>query len=271
MYPSPVSPRGNGYIEMIKQGPSTDTYRYSNKAGLKIIDGTAYDKNGTVVNLILRRATIPVRTTSFFDKRENRTVTVRQVDMTKLQNCTSAKNALNNPPTGEDPGILYVQKPLLMVDSSKAVRLINGSDLTLNNALPSGLMVATDNPLYIKGNYNTSNSRPAAIAADAITFLSNAWNATDDSTHSYQSNLDNRIASQYHGQCRHYDRECPHQRLQLQRRTGEFSQVHGKLDGQKLLIYGGSLVCLWKSERATGQLGLWNPIFILVPNRTMVL
>jgi hypothetical protein len=260
-----ITPGDNGYIEMIKQGPSTDTYRYSNKAGLRIIDGVATDRNGTVVNLSACGGGNPLSLTTFFDRRENRMVTVRDVDMAKLQNCTSAKNALNNPPAGEEPGILYLHENTAIVDSSEAVRLVNGSDLTLNNALPSGLMVATDNPIYIKGNYNTNNGRPAAIAADAITILSNAWNATDDSTHSYQNNLDNRVASdttvnaallggnvQTNGT--HY--------------SGGLENFPRFLENwtDKNMIYGGSLVCLWKSARAKGNWVYGSPIYT-APNR----
>jgi Tfp pilus assembly protein PilX len=247
-----ITPGENGYIEMLKQGPATDTYRYSNKAGLKIIDGTAYDRNGTVVNLSSCGSGNPLSTTTLFDKRENRVVTVRDVDMAKLQNCTSAKNALNNPPSGEDPGILYVHETTTVADSSKAVRLNNGSDLTLNNALPSGLMVATDNPLYVKGNYNTGNSRPASIAADAVTFLSTAWNATDDSTHSYQDSLDNRIADNTTFNAAVMTGNVPTTGSHYSGGLENFPRFLENWTG-KNMVYGGSLVCLWKSERATGQ------------------
>src|SRR6185503_4657930 len=60
------------------------------------------------------------------------------------------------------------------------VRLINGQ------TLPSvGLTVATFNPLYIKGHYNspsgtgttnTSSTAPASLVADAFTVLSGNWN-----------------------------------------------------------------------------------------------
>lgn len=260
-----ITPGENGYIEMLKQGPAADTYRYSNKAGLKIIDGIAYDKNGTVVNLSACGGGNPLSATSLFDRRENRVVTIRDIDITKLQNCTSAKNALNNPPSGEEPGILYIHENTAVLDSSEAVRLINGSDLTLNNALPSGLMVATDNPLYVRGNYNTSNSRPAAIAADAITFLSNAWNATDDSTHSYQNNLDNRVASNTTVNAAVLTGNVPTNGTQY---SGGLENFPRFLENwtDKNMIYGGSLVCLWRSERARGSWVYGSPIYT-APNR----
>jgi Tfp pilus assembly protein PilX len=261
-----ITPGANGYIEMIEQGPSSDSYRFSNEASLKIIDGAATDKNGTTVTLSSCGGGNPLSTTTFFDKRENRTVTVRQVDIAKLQNCTSAKNALNNPPAGDDPGILYVHETTSPgIDSSKGVRLVNGSDLTLNNALPSGLMVATDNPLYIKGDYNTSNSRPAALAADAVTILSNAWTTTSDSTYSHDSNLNNRVASN----------TTVNAAIMGGNVTTLGSQYSGGLENfprfledwtNKNFTYGGSLVCLWQSQRATGRWVYGSPIYA-APNR----
>ena len=51
------------------------------------------------------------------------------------------------------------------------MRLVNGA------TLPSGgLTVASQNPVYIQGNYNSVNDYPAAIYADAINILSTSWN-----------------------------------------------------------------------------------------------
>jgi hypothetical protein len=56
------------------------------------------------------------------------------------------------------------------------------------------LTVATPNPLYVKGHYNspsspnyrgtanTSNTRPASLVADAITILSQNWNDANGNT-----------------------------------------------------------------------------------------
>jgi hypothetical protein len=66
-------------------------------------------------------------------------------------------------------------------DREHGVRLTNGAALP-----PNGLTVASPNPVYIKGHYNaptstergthdTHNTKPASIAADAITILSENW------------------------------------------------------------------------------------------------
>ncbi len=121
----------------------------------------------------------PIETTaSFTDKREGKTVSATQINLKKLQNCPAAYNALNDPPTGGDPGILYVSKT--PGTDLSAVRLTEGANLynggpSNTKTLPYGLTIATDNPLFIKGDYSTTiNSDthypvPACIAADAVT------------------------------------------------------------------------------------------------------
>jgi hypothetical protein len=51
-----------------------------------------------------------------------------------------------------------------------AIRIINGRTLT------HPISLATDRPLYIKGNFNDIGWQPASFLADAVTFLSTGWN-----------------------------------------------------------------------------------------------
>jgi hypothetical protein len=75
------------------------------------------------------------------------------------------------------------------------VRLVNGSALPQN-----GLTVASQNPVYIQGNYNTAltgpggtNHPPAAVLADAVTVLSNNW--SDANAANSSSTLASRAAT----------------------------------------------------------------------------
>jgi len=43
----------------------------------------------------------------------------------------------------------------------------------------NGFTLATPNPLYVRGNFNTTNPKPVMLAGDAITLLSNSWNDGD--------------------------------------------------------------------------------------------
>ena len=74
------------------------------------------------------------------------------------------------------------------------LRLIDGTvgnlPLSPNNG---GLTVASENPVYIQGDYNANAAQgftdaplvhaPAAVIADAVTLLSNSWNDINDMTH----------------------------------------------------------------------------------------
>jgi hypothetical protein len=91
---------------------------------------------------------------------------------------------------GAYPTILYVaDRRNTGTSTQSVVRLVNGSKLPYNNGL--GFTVATQNPLYVWGNYNvtangttfayglgsTTNgcSVPAAFLCDALTILSSSW------------------------------------------------------------------------------------------------
>jgi len=50
-----------------------------------------------------------------------------------------------------------------------AIRLVNGK------SLPNELTVATEWPLYVRGDYNSVFKRPASLASDGITILSSDW------------------------------------------------------------------------------------------------
>jgi hypothetical protein len=70
----------------------------------------------------------------------------------------------------------------------RAVKLVNSADLSAVGTCPSGvscgLTIATENPVYIQGDFNanatgknwTDVTIPSSIAGDAVTLLSDQWN-----------------------------------------------------------------------------------------------
>jgi len=158
------------YLPVVSDGPATDLIdraagnpdSYENRAGLKFVDGQAYYRqaDGSWLNVTATMITSGVITAgSFNDGRE--AINVGSLDIN-----IGALNASGYFPSN---GIIYASVP----DGGAtlpAVRLTNGSQLL------SGLTVATENPLYTQGNFNTVNKRPASFVADAITILSNNWN-----------------------------------------------------------------------------------------------
>jgi Tfp pilus assembly protein PilX len=73
------------------------------------------------------------------------------------------------------------------------VRLYNGATLaSTNSGAPAikGLTVATDQAVYIRGDYNSNNKKPASILADSLNVLSNSSPLSDSaSCTSYDANF----------------------------------------------------------------------------------
>ena len=55
---------------------------------------------------------------------------------------------------------------------AKGVQLVNGAELGSN------LTVVTDGAAYVQGDYNTVSKKNAAVMADAVNLLSNAWDGS---------------------------------------------------------------------------------------------
>ena len=219
------------------------------KAGLSIIDGVAYDKDGNTVDLTDGGTVddpIPPSPT-FYDYREDKVITVTEIDLSKLQSSTNAMDALNDPPDGGDKGILYVSS----TDGSESVRLTEGSNLP-----STGLTVVSNNPVYIQGDYNNSTNSPAAVIGDAITILSNNWNDANSSS----TNLNDRTASD----------TTVNAAIMAGNKNTVDSQYSGGVENfprflenwsGKTLTYVGSLICLWESQQATGNWQYGSPIY----------
>jgi hypothetical protein len=76
----------------------------------------------------------------------------------------------------------------------RALKLVNGQtiDLGIVDGVPLGLAVASENPIYVQGNYNAAGTfagthAASSLIADAVTFLSNAW--SDSKSFAYPHSL----------------------------------------------------------------------------------
>jgi hypothetical protein len=69
-------------------------------------------------------------------------------------------------------GLLYAYRTDATPGQPNGIRLTNGAEL----AAP--LTVVSEDPVYVHGDFNTVNKKGAAVIADAVNLLSNAW---DDS------------------------------------------------------------------------------------------
>jgi hypothetical protein len=131
-------------------------------------------------------------TNTFTDQREASTnMFVTQIDISKYANWLQTNTTAVGKFFSQPAVFLYVaDRRNIGTNKLAVVRLVNGSTLPFNGDL--GFTVATQNPLYVEGNYNTTvmgvpgNSLalgsttngaaiPAALVADAITILSSNW------------------------------------------------------------------------------------------------
>jgi len=154
--------------------PGTGTHKkgyYHSQAGLSIVtkaDGTwrAYDANGVDVSTAVASAVTVVDNAMYDARQANNTTTrirVTQIDVAALgaTGVFPANGLIYAAHYGEGTGT-----------AAKGIRLTNGAEL------PGRLTVVSEDPIYVKGDYNTVNKKGAAVIADAVNLLSNAWNDT---------------------------------------------------------------------------------------------
>lgn len=203
------------------------------QADLRIVDGVATLKDGSPVNLSLCSGTA-VTTKSFYDKREGKTMTVTEVNVSALRTC---------PFLSGGGTLLYVSDG----GFDKAVRLVNGSEVTAG-----GLTVVTDNPMYIQGDYNTVNKQPSAVLADAITILSNNWGPNDSDSKGHQV-TDNRPAANTTVNAAFA--LGPSAESSVGQGNGQLENVIRFLENwsSQTFTYRGSIISLWHSQQVTGD------------------
>jgi hypothetical protein len=213
---------------------------YASNADLKIVNQSAYNNAGSPVSLPVGTVT----QSNMYNYREGKWVTVTNIDM----------NLLNTSGYFPSNGLLYVTRTDASPATPNGVRLQNGSQLN------GALTVVSDDPVYVRGDYNNTAKKPAAIISDSLDILSNNWNDANSN-----KTLSNRIASNttvnaafiagvdttipggYNGGLENYPRF-------LENWTG------------KILGIRGSFVGLWNSQIAQGAWVYGSPQYT-APNR----
>ena len=141
-------------------------------------------------------ATFVTTTNSFYDAREGKTVQPIDLNVGNLAAWSLTNTSLRFSIAGSN----LILNSVYVLDTRTttilgAVRLANGAQLPTN-----GLTVATAQPLYVQGDYNsdsatrgtadTSTTRPASLVGDAITILSDSWSDANST-----SAVGSRVAS----------------------------------------------------------------------------
>jgi len=252
--PIPVVSDAHAIID--RADPINDTYslkqeRFEYKADLKIIGDDAgtisgYDKDGNPVDLTYPDPLNPavtksiVDTSTFYDAREDKWVTSIDVNIANINE--SAISPAN--------GILYVSNED-QGSNSGVVRLVNGAELPSS---AGGFSVASDDPIYVQGDFNTINSTQAMVVADALNILSNAW---DDA-------LSNNYSA-HHASVTEVNAIC----IQgiVPSRDGNYS---GGVENYFRFLenwsgveftFNGSIIQLWESQKAIGLWRYGNPVY----------
>jgi hypothetical protein len=283
-----TNPNNDSYHELIEPPVAgyTDPLagkRYYDQAGVKInIDSsnvvTIRDQNDNIVTAsspgqggVLYNTFANAITTNqtIQDNREGNSVRLVTLDVgavsTKIRNGTLSP--FNN--------IIYIN------DSSanqtggtpkRGVRLKNGAIMPT-----TGLTVASANPVYIQGDYNTGGSPPSnsgnysqpqvtgytrapcAVVGDAVNILSNAWNDSNST-----ASLSSRVASNTTINTAIISGIVPSANNYYSGGAENFPRFLETWSGKSLTYYG-SMVELYQSRQAIGKWGsanVYNP-----PNR----
>ena len=259
---------------LIERANNDDSYaveqtKFENQAGLKVysdssnsLDGiNIKDQNGVTVDNKYHMvdstpvpgegdATHPTKyiaqPNSFTDQRENKTVSTLDINIANL-------NESGVSPTN---GVVYVSNGKTNNSSTLgAVRLINGADLP--DACSQGFSVASENPVYVKGNYNTDGKTLALIAGDAVTILSNS----PDGTKGWQDANSNKTISNRTAEATTINCVFMNGIVASGNDSNGNSHYSGGVENYfrflenwsgKNFNFNGSLIQLWGSKKATG-------------------
>lgn len=241
----PIS--GNDPHKIIERG-SGNPDSFENKADFKIIDGVAYSRVGGVwmdVSAMLPPNTIVQdNSTRFYDGHEREWVRNTEIDMGLLKS------------SGYFPanGVVYIsdQRPTSSSNGLNATSLVKGTEI--GNALT----IACENPVYVHGDYNTVNKKPASVICDAITFLSNNWDPSLSTADYRYRNATKTVAN-------------------LSFITGDLApsgtNYGGGLENLPRFLedwngtefkFTGSMIEMWRSRQATGTwryINGWHPYY----------
>lgn len=131
-------------------------------------------------------------TNNFYNMREQKSIKMLDLDMNGLMKCIQMNSGvfgfnLNDTTDGGLVFYLSVKGPNSGIGCTRApanncpindygVRVRNAADLDNIN----GLTLITNQAVYIQGDYNSINKKPAAILSDSLNILSNAWTSDTD-------------------------------------------------------------------------------------------
>ncbi len=179
-YPNATSGTGDDSVLAVR--------RAYNRAGLivtvtsagaitttKVESGVATDVTSTFSSVFTAPANV-------YDAREAKNVKMTDINISTLKTKLDALRAATDSTHFEFNGLMYINLLSSTSSTPAAVRLLNGTNLPVNNS--AGFSVATNGGIYVKGSYNTTlytnpdgttRNLPAMLIGDAVTVLSSNW------------------------------------------------------------------------------------------------
>jgi len=133
---------------------------------------------------------------AFKNNRENKTIRMLDIDLRGVLACLHNSNwfgsgkQLNDASEGGLVFFFTVQGPhSSSAANAYGTRLANAAELAGPSGAPAirGLTVVTDQAIYVQGNFNSTNKKPAAVLADSFNVLSNYW--YDTSAQNFRDSL----------------------------------------------------------------------------------
>ena len=193
-------PGGMDPVELVLPAQGSDTpdiaqVRMANKADLRIVVNLANPLTSICAEATFLRtgARVPLGASCpaifqfarnvFWDGREMKRPDVLELDMNAL------RAFVNVSPSDRQVSIIYVEfqgRDSTIVDRDyPALRIRNGSQLPDPQfpGEPGGMTIVTNAAMYVRGDYNTVNWKPAALIADVANFLSNSWTDATSTTY----------------------------------------------------------------------------------------
>jgi hypothetical protein len=160
-------------------GTSTGARRFVNKADVVVTVDNGEEVNvyrgakyaGGSMEHISSSLPAAMGFKDMYDGRESRTAELVVLDAEEVRDWMGSIFGGSRP-----------QHPIIYIEDRRSwgsgtfsgVRVEKGRELD-----DQGMTVATPNPLYVRGNFNTIASKPAMLAGDSLTVLSAAWDDDD--------------------------------------------------------------------------------------------
>lgn len=266
--PLPITENLN---QIIKRRAADDTatevkQKLDYKAQIRIVDGQILDQNGAAIVFnycstggalascsaanTVKPITFPSQSFSgtcnssshFKDNREGKCMKATEIDIAKL---TSSPKYIQLAAANAS-GLVFFHSDLRNKNSSTyrdALRIVNGS------TVPSKMTFASENPVYVKGDFNTNSKKNVGIIGDSMNILSNAWSDTNST-----SGLSSRTATNTTVNAAVI---AGNTETTSGSYNGGFENIHRFLENwsSKTITFAGSVAVLYNSSQATGAWG----------------